>query len=106
MKRGDGHVLAVDRSAVAVEQARTASRARIESGRLSVRQWAAEDLALEPGEAPYDFAVAFRVGLLDGLHPHNERRALEHIGGCLVDGGRLVIDGGNPLREVPLRSDR
>ena len=105
-RTGDGHVLAIDRSAVAVEQARAASRAYIESGRVSVRQCAAEDLALEPGEAPYDLAVAFRVGSLDGRHPHNERRAREHIARCLVPGGRLFIDGGNPLRELPLRSER
>jgi hypothetical protein len=82
------------------------SGAYIESGRLSVRQCAAEDLALEPSEAPCDLAVAFRVGSLDGCHPQNERRAREHIAQCLVPGGRLFIDGGNPLREVPLRSDR
>ncbi len=40
---GDGHVLAIDRSVRAIAQARAASQAEIESGRLSLRQVAAED---------------------------------------------------------------
>lgn len=59
---GDGHVLAIDRSATAIAQARAASQSEIESGRLSLRQVAAEDFELEPGEMPYDIVVAVRVG--------------------------------------------
>ena len=66
---GDGHVLEIDRSAKAVAQTRAGSRQQIAAGRMSVRQVAAEDLELEPGEAPYDLAYAVRVGALYGRHP-------------------------------------
>jgi SAM-dependent methyltransferase len=100
---GDGHVLAIDRSAKAIAQASAASRAEIRSGRLSLRQVAAEDLELEPGEALYDIALAVRVGALDGRHPEAGRRARRRIAAALKPGGRLFIDGGDPLREVSLR---
>jgi cyclopropane fatty-acyl-phospholipid synthase-like methyltransferase len=70
---GHGHVLAIDRSAKAIAQANAASAAEIASGRLSLRHAAAEDFELEPGEAPYDIAVAVRVGALDGRHPEAGR---------------------------------
>lgn len=99
---GDGRVLAIDRSATAVAQARRAAAAEIAAGRLIVRHMAVEDLALEEGEAPYDLAFAVRVGALDGRHPEAGRRALRRIAAALTANGRLFIDGGNPLREVPL----
>lgn len=97
-----GHVLAVDRSAKAIAQAEASSKAEIASGRLSLRQVAAEDLVLEPSEAPYDIAVAVRVGALDGRHPEAGRRAFGRIAAVLAPGGRLFIDGGDPLREITL----
>lgn len=99
---GDGHILAIDRSATAIEQARAASREEIESGRLSVRQVAAEDLELLAGEEPFDLAFAVRVGALDGRHPEAGTRARERIAAALTKDGRLYIDGGAPLREVTL----
>jgi cyclopropane fatty-acyl-phospholipid synthase-like methyltransferase len=99
---GNGHVLAVDRSATAIEQARAASRELIASGRMSVRRVAAEELELLPGEAPFDLAFAIRVGALDGRHPEAERLARERIAAALTKEGRLFIDGDNPLREVTL----
>ncbi|HEY0735229.1 MAG TPA: class I SAM-dependent methyltransferase [Herpetosiphonaceae bacterium] len=99
---GDGHVLAIDRSAKAIQQARSASQAEIAAGRLSVRQVAAEDFVLEAGEAPYDLAFAVRVGALDGRHPELEQRALQRIAAALTPDGRLFIDGGDPLREILL----
>lgn len=101
---GHGHVLAVDRSAKAIAQARNASSAEIASGRLTLRQVAAEELELEPGEAPYDIAFAVRVGALDGRHPEARSRALQRIAAALTPGGRLFIDGGDPLREIALRN--
>lgn len=98
---GDGQVLAIDRSATAIQQATTACRAEIESGRLRVRCIAVEEFALEPGEVPFDLAVAVRVGALDGRHPGE--RARERIAAALAPGGRLFIDGGDPLREIPMR---
>ena len=100
---GDGHVLAIDRSEKAVEQATATSADEIAAGRLSVRRAAAEEFELQAGEAPYDIAFAIRVGALDGRHPEAEKQALERIAAALVPGGRLFVDGGDPLREIPLR---
>jgi hypothetical protein len=69
---------------------------------MSVRQVAAEDLVLEPGEQPYDLAFAVRVGALDGRHPELSERVRRAVGAVLTEDGRLFIDGGDPLREVPL----
>src|SRR5690606_5128782 len=89
---GDGHILAMDRSAKAVQQAIAASSAEIAAGRMSVRQVAIEDFELELGEAPSDLALAIRVGALDGRHPELEKQALERIAAALVPGGTLFID--------------
>ncbi len=99
---GDGHVLAIDRSAKAIRQLSEASPAEMAAGRLSARQVAVEDFELAPGEAPFDIAFAIRVGALDGRHPELQRRAHQRIARALVPGGRLFIDGGDPLREVVL----
>ncbi|MEU6265785.1 SAM-dependent methyltransferase [Saccharopolyspora shandongensis] len=101
-----GHILAIDRSAKAIAQAKTASAQEIASGRMSVRQITAEDFALEPGEAPFDIVFAVRVGALDGRHPEAGQRALERIAAALVPGGRLFVDGGQPLREIPMPPQR
>jgi cyclopropane fatty-acyl-phospholipid synthase-like methyltransferase len=97
---GGGHVLAIDRSAKAIAQAKAASRDEIDAGRLSVRQVAIEDFQLERGERPYDIALAVRVGALDGRHPELEQKALQRIASALTPRGRFFIDGGNPLREI------
>ena len=97
-----GHVLAIDRSARAVEQAIAGSADVIAAGRLSVRCAAIEDLELLPDEQPYDLAFAVRVGALDGRHPGAGERAIARLRAVLVPGGRLYIDGGDPLREVSL----
>ena len=102
---GNGHVLAIDRSAKAIAQARAASVAEVASGRLSLRQVAVEDFELQPGEAPYDIALAVRVGALDGRHPEAGRRAMPRIAAALTPNGRLFVDGGDPLREVPITAD-
>ena len=99
---GDGCVLAIDRSATAVAQAQRAAAADIAAGRLIVRQVAVEDLVLEAGEPPYDLAFAVRVGVLDGRHPEAEQQALRRIAAALTPEGRLFLDGGTPLREIPL----
>jgi SAM-dependent methyltransferase len=99
---GEGQVLAIDRSATAVEQAKRGSAAEIASGRLVVRQAAVEEFELEAGEAPYDLAFAVRVGALDGRHPEARRRALRRIAAALAPTGRLFIDGGTPLLEIEL----
>jgi hypothetical protein len=57
---------------------------------------------LETGEAPYDIALAVRVGALNGRRPHAEAQAMRQIAAALTPRGRLFIDGGDPLREIPL----
>lgn len=99
---GTGCILAIDRSATAVAQVRRLAATEIAAGRLQVRQVAVEDFVLEPGEAPYDLAFAVRVGALDGRHPEIGRRALRRLADALAPHGRLFVDGGSPLREVPL----
>jgi SAM-dependent methyltransferase len=101
---GDGHILAIDRSAKAIEQARAASREELDSGRMSVRQVAIEEFELESGERPFDIAFAVRVGALDGRHRHLEQRAHRQIAKALAPNGQFFVDTGNPLRRIELRA--
>jgi SAM-dependent methyltransferase len=98
----NGQVLGIDRSAKAIAQAIAGSKAEMASGRLRFRHVAAEDFELEKDEKPYDIAFAIRVGAFDGRHPEAGRVARQRIRRALVRGGRLYIDGGDPLRELPL----
>ena len=84
-----GRVLGIDRSPTAIAQATAAGRAEVAAGLLEFRCTAAEDLVLAPGEAPYDLALAIRVGALDGRHPEAGRAALPRIAAALKPGGRL-----------------
>ncbi|NRQ40666.1 methyltransferase domain-containing protein [Nonomuraea sp. NN258] len=97
-----GHILAVDRSATAIAQAEAAAVDEIASGRMSVRQVAGEDFVLETGEEPYDLVFAVRVGALDGRHPEIGQRMLARIAAATTARARLFIDGGDPLRELPI----
>jgi SAM-dependent methyltransferase len=98
----NGQVLGIDRSAKAIAQAIAGSKGEMASGCLRFRHVAAEDFELEEGERPYDIAFAVRVGALDGRHPVTGRVARERIRRALVKGGRLYIDGGDPLRDLSL----
>lgn len=99
-----GHILAIDRSAKAVAQAEAGCAREIAAGRLSVRQAAVEDFVPEPGEGPFDLVFALRVGALDGRHPEAGRKAMARIAAALAPRGRFFLDGGDPLREVPVAS--
>lgn len=100
---GEGHVLAIDRSARAIAQAQAACHAEIAAGRMSLRQVAAEDFTLSPGEAPFDLAVAIRIGALDGRHPEAGRIARKRLAAALKPDGRLFIDADDDgIREIPL----
>ncbi|WP_029076851.1 SAM-dependent methyltransferase [Kaistia adipata] len=101
---GPGQVLAIDRSATAIAQAMAASAAERAAGTLVLRRVAIEDFVRAPEEAPFDLAVAVRVGALDGRHPELERQALERLRAALTPAGRFFIDGGEPLREISLRA--
>lgn len=107
-----GYVLGIDRSAKAIAQAVAGSAAQLASGRLGFRRAAIEAFELEPGEQLYDMALAVRVGALDGRQPRVAPAAMLRVGRALRTGGRVFIDGGDPLREVrldaghaPLRTD-
>jgi SAM-dependent methyltransferase len=97
-----GHILAIDRSEKAISQARRNAATEIASGRLSVRQVAIEDFTLLPDEEPFDLVFAIRVGALDGRHPGAGDQALRRIAAATVPGARLFVDGGQPLRELPI----
>lgn len=99
---GRGFVLATDRSERAIGLAQAGSRAEIAAGLMECRCVAAEDLALLPGEAPFDLAFALRVGAFDGRHPEAGRRALGRLRAMLAPEGRFFIDTGDPLREIRL----
>lgn len=105
-----GHILAIDRSAKAVAQARAGSVSEIASGRMTVRHSAVESFVLEPEDLPFDIVFAVRVGALDGRHPAAGRRAMSRIrtalapgGRVFIDGGRVFIDGGRTLHELDAR---
>lgn len=97
-----GHILAIDRSASAIEQLRAGSAGQIVSGRLSARQVAIEDFSLAGDEEPFDLVFAIRVGALDGRHPGAGRTAIERIAAATSPHARLFVDGGQPLRELPI----
>ena len=95
-------MLAIDRSATAIRQAESGSAAEIAAGTLAFRQSTAEAFTLGKGEEKFDLAVAIRVGALDGRHPEAGILARAAIKAALKPGGVLLIDGGNPLRQVEL----
>jgi SAM-dependent methyltransferase len=99
---GNGQVVGIDRSAKAINLAIARSGAEIASGRLNFRQTRVEQFELGKDEAAFDFAFAVRVGALDGRHPEIEVQAHQRIASALKPGGRLFVDGGNPLRVVSL----
>lgn len=103
---GNGYLLAIDRSAKAIQQAVKGAQPEIEIGKLSFRQVAVEKFKLEPDEELFDLAIAVRVGALDGRHAELEKQSLLNIANALTKEGRLFIDGGNPLKEIKLDSYR
>ena len=95
-------MLAVDRSPRAIAQLTRSAADLIAAGRLTPRQVAVEELELAPGEESHDLAFAVRVGAFDGRHPRAGALALARVAAALRPGGRLLVDGGDPLREVAL----
>lgn len=100
---GDVFVLGIDRSAAAIAAATAQIAESAYPTALAFRQSAAEHFTLADGEAPFDLAVAIRVGALDGRHPDAGRLALARIRAALLPQARLFIDGGDPLKEISLK---
>ncbi|WP_166352681.1 SAM-dependent methyltransferase [Phytoactinopolyspora limicola] len=99
---GGGHILMIDRSAKSIALAQRNAAKEIRAGVMSVRQVAAEDFQLLANEQPFDLAFAVRVGALDGRRPKAGEIVLQRIANALTPNGRLLIDGGNPLRDLRL----
>lgn len=99
---GNGHILAIDRSHKAIKQAIKGSQTEIETGRLFFRQIAIEKSELQDDEKPFDLAIAVRVGALDGRHTEIEKLTLCKIAKLMTQNGKLFIDTGSPLQEIPL----
>ncbi|GAB2694989.1 class I SAM-dependent methyltransferase [Thalassiella azotivora] len=97
-----GHVLVLDRSASGIARTRATCVDEIASGVLSTLQAPVEAFTLPDGVDLFDLAFACRVGALDGRHPDLLRPALACIARALRPGGRLLVDTGDPLAEVPL----
>ena len=98
---GTGHILAIDRSAAAIGQARVAAAKEIGSGRMSVRCHALEDFVLEADEEPYDIVSPSESAPSMVVTP---RWRAGSAARChrTADGARLFTDGGDPLRELPI----
>ena len=92
----------IDRAATAIARAEAAAIAAGLTENLAFRLAAMEAFTLAPGEAPFDLAVAVRVGARDDRHVAVAPQALAHIAAALTPTGRLFIDGGAPLREITL----
>ncbi|MBM7832487.1 SAM-dependent methyltransferase [Agromyces cerinus] len=97
-----GHVLVLDRSETGIRLTRANCREEIDSGLLSTMCAAVEDFELEPGTPPFDLAFACRVGALDGRHARLYAPAVANIRQALIPNGKLYVDTGSPLTEIPL----
>lgn len=96
------YVLGLDRSANAIKQCVSGSRAEISNGKLHFQKAAIEEFEFDRNRL-FDFAFAIRVGALDGRHPEIQEKALSNIAKALKVNGKLFIDGGNPLQEIDLK---
>ncbi len=103
---GNGYILAIDRSAKAIQQAVAGSQTEIATGRLGFRHVAVEGFELRENDELFDIVFAIRVGALDGRHPEIETRAFSRIAKVLRKEGRLFVDGGTPLKEISLEKYR
>lgn len=88
-----GFVLVVDRSERGTAATERACAAEIRDGLLGVRCSPVEAFALQPGEPPYDLALANRVGAFDGRQPAVEAAALEAITATTVPGAPFYVNG-------------
>lgn len=95
-------ILGLDRSIRSLQKAELLSARYLAEGRINYHHGAIEDFQWPAEAEKFDFAVAIRVGVLDGRHPKGTAKALANIAGALKKGGKLHIDKGNPLIEIDL----
>ncbi len=74
--QGEVFVLGIDRSATAIAMATASLPQAPYPTALAFRQVEAEHFTLADDEAPFDLAIAIRVGAFDGRHPEAGRLAL------------------------------
>jgi SAM-dependent methyltransferase len=82
----DGFLLAIDRSAVAIERSTSRNRAAIEAGRLELRRGTLAELEVPDGSL--DVAFSVNVNL---FWTGSAERELEKLHGALRPGGRLHV---------------
>lgn len=99
---GEGFVLGIDRSPKAIVQAMKNSKADADKSKIKFEQVAIENFGWEKNAPLFDIAVAIRVGALDGRHPEIHQAAMKNIARAVKLDGKLLIDGGNPLKEIKL----
>lgn len=102
LRMGEGYVLGIDRSATAIEKAEAIP---VEGRRAEIafRCVAAEAFERLPDEAPFDIAVAVRVGAFDGRFPRLARLALPRLRAALVPSGLFFVDDRPPIQRAALR---
>ena len=59
-------------------------------------------LATDRSAKAIDIVFAIRVGALDGRHPSAGRQVMQRLAAATTPTARLFIDGGSPLRELPI----
>ena len=96
-----GRILAIDRSAAAIAQARAAAADEIAAGGMEVRQVAAEEFVLQPAKPPTT-SSPFASAPSTVVTRKAGERALQRRALATTANARLFIDGGNPLRELPI----
>ena len=97
-----GYILRIDRSKVAITKALESSQHANVTSKMDFIHSFIENFELPGSSELFDIAFAVRVGALDGRHPEIEAAALKSIKALLKPGGKLFVDGGNPLKEVNL----
>lgn len=102
LRMGEGYVLGIDRSATAIAKAQSIG---VEGRRAEIafRCVAAEAFERLTDEAPFDIAVAVRVGAFDGRFPRLERLALPRVLAALAPSGLFFVDDSQPIDKATLR---
>lgn len=93
---GNGYVLGIDRSPNAIAKAEAITLEN-KAAEIAFRCVVAEVFDLLPHEAPFDVAVAVRVGAFDGRFPDLERKAMPRVMRSLRPSGLFFVDDRPPV---------